>query len=89
MSLNDKKIVVKKVKMKLKQLVRKLQLGIGLRGNFSDMNSNVLVPVKKFQFQELGNENAQFRDGANGLILKNSFLRPHNGLKMYLTGETG
>jgi hypothetical protein len=43
----------------------------GLRsGNFSDLNSacsKVLVPVKIFQFQDMGNESERYRDAANGL----------------------
>jgi hypothetical protein len=46
----------------------------GLRiGNFSDLNSacsKVLVPVKIFQFQDMGNESERYRDAANGLIIK-------------------
>ena len=40
----------------------------GLRsGNFSDLNSacsKVLVPVKIFQFQDMGNEIERYRDAA-------------------------
>ena len=47
----------------------------GLRsGNFSDLNSacsKVLVPVKIFQFQDMGNESERYRDAANGLIVEN------------------
>jgi hypothetical protein len=41
------------------------------RGNFSDLNSacsKVLVPVKIFPFQDMGNESERYRDAANGLF---------------------
>jgi hypothetical protein len=42
----------------------------GLRsGNFSDLNSacsNVLVPVKIFQFHDMHYESERYRDAANG-----------------------
>jgi hypothetical protein len=40
-------------------------------GNFSDFNSacsKVLVSVKIFQFQDMGNESERYRDAANGLV---------------------
>jgi hypothetical protein len=44
----------------------------GLRsGKFLDLNlacSKVLVPVKIFQFQDMGNESERYRDAANGLL---------------------
>ena len=47
----------------------------GLRsGNFSDSNSacsKVLVPVKIFQFQDMGNESERYPEAANGLKLNN------------------
>jgi hypothetical protein len=61
-----KKVVVKLVKIKLQ-----FEKTAGLRsGNFSDLNSacsKVLVPVKIFQFQDMGNESERYRDAANGL----------------------
>ena len=45
---------------------------VGLRsGKFSDLNSacsKVLVPVKIFQFQDMGNESERNRDAANDLF---------------------
>jgi hypothetical protein len=58
-----KKFVVKLVKIKL-QFVRKLQVyGAGT----SDLNSacsKVLVAIKIFQFQDMGNESEQYRAAA-------------------------
>jgi hypothetical protein len=62
-----KKFVMKLVKIKL-QFVRKLQ--VYEAGTVSDLNSacsKVLVSVKIFQFQDMGNESERYWDLANGL----------------------